>query len=310
MITKSIDVLERYEIRKTKKQKTAFISAVTAYAERQRYTVRVEEGKMGCRNIVIGDPKRADYLLTAHYDTPASIGLPNFITPCNPVVFLLWQLFILIPFFLAAFVAGLLVSFVTESEILIFWAAYITYMGLLLLMMFGPANRHTANDNTSGVVTVLETMSTMPDHLRERVCFVLFDLEEAGLVGSSSYRKAHKKETDRQMVLNLDCVGDGNEIVLFPMKSIKKNSGKMKRLQSIVGKYGSKSISIRQKGFAYYPSDQKHFPYGVGIAAFRRAKGIGLYCSRIHTWRDTVLEQTNINILRAALTSLIGAAEE
>lgn len=310
MITKSIDVLERYEIRKTKKQKTAFISAVTAYAERQRYTVRVEEGKMGCRNIVIGDPKRADYLLTAHYDTPASIGLPNFITPCNPVVFLLWQLFILIPFFLAAFVAGLLVSLVTESEILIFWAAYITYMGLLLLMMFGPANRHTANDNTSGVVTVLETMSTMPDHLRERVCFVLFDLEEAGLVGSSSYRKAHKKETDRQMVLNLDCVGDGNEIVLFPMKSLKKNSGKMKRLQSIVGKYGSKSISIRQKGFAYYPSDQKHFPYGVGIAAFRRTKGIGLYCSRIHTWRDTVLEQTNINILRAALTSLIGAAEE
>ena len=92
MITKSIDVLERYEIRKTKKQKAAFISAVTAYAERQRYTVRVEEGKMGCRNIVIGDPKRADYLLTAHYDTPASIGLPNFITPCNPVVFLLWQL--------------------------------------------------------------------------------------------------------------------------------------------------------------------------------------------------------------------------
>lgn len=310
MITKSIDVLERYEVRKTKKQKTAFISAVTAYAERQRYTVRVEEGKMGCRNIVIGDPKRADYLLTAHYDTPASIGLPNFITPCNPVVFLLWQLLILIPFFLAAFVTGLLVSFVTESEILIFWAAYITYMGLLLLMMFGPANRHTANDNTSGVVTVLETMSTMPDHLRERVCFVLFDLEEAGLVGSSSYRKAHKKETDRQMVLNLDCVGDGNEIVLFPMKSLKKNSGKMKRLQSIVGKYGSKSISIRQKGFAYYPSDQKHFPYGVGIAAFRRTKGIGLYCSRIHTWRDTVLEQTNINILRAALTSLIGAAEE
>ena len=310
MITKSMDVLEKYEIRKTKKQKTAFISAVTAYAERQRYTVRVEEGKMGCRNIVIGDPKRADYLLTAPYDTPASIGLPNFITPCNPVAFILWQLLILIPFFLAAFVAGLLVSLVTESEMLIFWTAYVTYMGLLLLMMFGPANRHTANDNTSGVVTLLETMSTMPDNLRERVCFVLFDLEEAGLVGSSSYRKAHKEETDRQMVLNLDCVGDGNEIVLFPMKALKKNDEKMKQLQRMVGKYGTKSISIRKKGFAYYPSDQKHFPNGVGIAAFRRAKGIGLYCSRIHTWQDTVLEQTNVNILRAALTSLIGAAEK
>lgn len=310
MITKPMDVLEKHEIRKTKKQKTAFISAVTSYAEHQKYTIRVEKGRMGCRNIVIGDSERADYLLTAHYDTPASIGLPNFITPCNPVAFILWQLLILIPFFLVAFLAGFIVRQITENQTLIFWAAYIAYMGMLFLMMFGPANRHTANDNTSGVITVLETMSTMPENLRDHVCFVLFDLEEAGLIGSASYRKAHKKETDRQMVLNLDCVGDGNEIVLFPMKTLRNDSGKMKQLHSITGKYGEKSISVRKKGFAYYPSDQKHFPYGVGIAAFRRAKGVGLYCSRIHTWRDTVLEQTNVNILRAALTSLIGAAEE
>jgi hypothetical protein len=310
MITQPMDVLEKYEIRKTKKQKTAFISAISSYAERQHYTVRVETGKMGCRNIVIGDPQRADYLLTAHYDTPASIGLPNFITPCNAAAFIVFQVLMLGFFFLIAFVAGLITSFITQDEGIIFAVAYFAYMGLLLLMMVGPANRHTANDNTSGVVTVLETMSTMPENLRDRVCFVLFDLEEAGLIGSASYRKTHKKETDRQMVLNLDCVGDGNEILLFPMKALKKNRIKMKKLQSITGKYGKKSISIRKQGFAYYPSDQKHFPYGVGIAAFRRAKGIGLYCGRIHTWRDTVLEQTNVNILRAALTSLIGAAEE
>ena len=84
----------------------------------------------------------------------------------------------------------------------------------------------------------------------------------------------------------------------------------MDALRDICVAYDGKSLALREKGFAYYPSDQKHFPYGVGIAAFRRAKGIGLYCSRIHTWRDTVLEQTNVNILRAALTSLIGAAEK
>ena len=32
------------------------------------------------------------------------------------------------------------------------------YWVMLLLMMVGPANKHNANDNTSGVVTVLETM--------------------------------------------------------------------------------------------------------------------------------------------------------
>jgi hypothetical protein len=71
-----------------------------------------------------------------------------------------------------------------------------------------------------------------------------------------------------------------------------------------VGHYGPKSIAVRHKGFRYYPSDQKHFPYGVGIAALRRGRA-GLYCSRIHTKKDTVLEETNVNILRAAIVSLI-----
>lgn len=310
MILKPMDVLEKYEIRKSKKQKSAFISAVTTFAQRQNYTVRVEKGSFGSRNIVIGDPGTAKYLLTAHYDTPASIGLPNFITPCNLVVFILWQLLILIPFFAAAFLAGLLVSLVTDQGALIFWAAYIAYFGLLILMMVGPANRHTANDNTSGVVTVLETMATLPENLRDRVCFVLFDLEEAGLIGSSSYRKAHKQQTDRQTVLNLDCVGDGDEIVLFPTKKLKKNQQKLAVFDRITGKFGNKSISLRKKGFSYYPSDQKQFPYGVGIAAFHRSKAVGLYCSRIHTWRDTILDQTNVNILRAALISFIGVAEK
>lgn len=309
MIETPLDVLEKYEIRKSKRQKTAFISAVTAYAQRHNYTVCVEKGSFGSRNIVIGDPESAKYLVTAHYDTPASIGLPNFITPCNLFVFILWQLLLLIPFFAAAFLAGWLVSLVTEDSLLIFWAAYIAYFGLLILLMVGPANRHTANDNTSGVVTVLEIMASMPENLRDRVCFVLFDLEEAGLVGSSSFRKKHKKTSVHQIILNLDCVGDGDEIVMFPSKKFIKNDQMMTNLCRCVGHYGDKSIAVKAKGFRYYPSDQAHFPYGVGIAAFNRGKVIGLYCSRIHTNMDTILEETNVNILRAALTSVIGGGE-
>jgi hypothetical protein len=310
MITTPMDVLANFEIRKSKKQKTAFIHATTAYAQRCGYTSAVENGKFGSRNLIFGDPEKADFLVTAHYDTPASIGLPNFITPCNPVVFILWQILILIPFFAVAFLAGLLVSLVTDNGTLIFWAAYIAYFAMLALMMFGPANRHNANDNTSGVVTVLEMMSTMPENLREKVCFVLFDLEEAGLIGSSSYRKAHKTATDRQLVLNLDCVGDGDHIVLFPNKRLKQSEPRMAMLEKLTAVCGKKSIKIHRKGFAHCPSDHKHFPYGVGVMAFHRKKGLGLYCDRIHTWRDTVLERTNVNILRAAIISMIGAAEK
>ena len=175
---------------------------------------------------------------------------------------------------------------------------------LLALMLIGPANRHNANDNTSGVVTLLEILRTLPENQRDKVCFVLFDLEEAGLIGSSSYRKAHKKATDHQLVLNLDCVGDGDHLLMFPTKALKKNRRKLTSLYKACGYFGNKSLLVHEKGFGIYPSDQMVFPYGVGICALQKGKH-GLYVSRIHTAKDTVLEITNVNILRAALTSFI-----
>lgn len=303
-----MDVLTQFPIRKTKKQKKAFREAVGTYARNLGYTVKVEKGSFGSHNLVMGDPEGAEFLVTAHYDTPARMLFPNLITPCNPVTFIAYQIFMVGMFFVAAFAAGIPVWLLTNEPRLGFLVGYLVYFGLLYLMMFGPANPSNANDNTSGVVTVLETLRTMPENQRDKVCFVLFDLEEAGLVGSASYRKAHKDATERQIVLNLDCVGDGDEIVFFPVKKLCADREKMLRLCGCVGRFGAKTISVCNKGFRTYPSDQKHFPYGVAIAAFHRKKGIGLYCAKIHTAKDTTLDQTNVNILRAALTSCISDA--
>ena len=305
MIGKPMDVLQSFPVRKTKKQKQAFRDAVQSYLKTIGYDSVIEKGSLGAKNIVIGNPETAKYLITAHYDTPARLPFPNLITPCNFLPFLGYQAVITVLIFLAALVPGLiLVQFGLPAQLASrLWL--LSLYAILALMLIGPANRNNANDNTSGVVTVLETAKSMPESYRDQVCFILFDLEEAGLLGSSAYRKAHKKQSDKQIILNLDCVGDGNEIVLFPTKQLKNDSAKMQLLRGICGKWGEKSIAIREKGFAYYPSDQKHFPFGVGIAAFRRSGCAGLYCSRIHTVKDTVLEETNVNILRAAIVSLI-----
>lgn len=305
MLNKPMDILEQFPIRKTGQQKLAFREAVVAYAREKGYAVTVEAGKRGVNNIVIGDPEKAKYLVTAHYDTPASIGLPNFITPNNPVTHFLIQFF-LVGILLAISVgAAWGVYLLTGVDELMLLSWYIVYFGLLLLMLMGPANRSNANDNTSGVVTVLEIMTTMPENLRERVCFVLFDLEERGLVGSAVYRKSHKAATETQIVLNLDCVGDGDVIQLTPIKKAKKDPQILEQLSGICGCVGKKELRLRAKGFTAGSSDHKNFPYGVGLMAFRYKKGIGLYCGRIHTWRDTVLEYTNVNLLRAAIISLI-----
>ena len=310
MIEEPMDVLNLFPIRKNKKQKQAFRDAVQSYAEILGYSVSVEKGSFGAQNVVIGNPKTARFLLTAHYDTPAGLLFPNLITPCNPVTFILYQIFVIVLFLAASVIPGVALGVALDSPELASTAAMILYWGFLVMMLVGPANKHNANDNTSGVVTVLETMANMPQELREKVCFVLFDLEEAGLIGSGSYAKAHKKEIRDQLVLNCDCCGDGDELMMFPMAKVKKDKTQMDALRGICGNFDTKSLALREKGFSYYPSDQKHFPYGVGIAAFRRSKWAGLYLGRIHTKRDTVLDENNVSFLRDRLIQLIGSAAQ
>ncbi len=303
MLQEPMGVLRQHPIRKNKKQKAAFRQNVTEYAKSLGYDVNVET-KGSNNNVVIGDPKTAKYLITAHYDTPAGMLIPNLITPCNPVTFILYQLVAVVYMFLPMILVYLLVYWIEHNHDVAFALSYLVLFADLLLIYYGPANRNNANDNTSGVVTVLETAKSMPENLRSRVCFVLFDQEELGLLGSAAYRKAHKKESNDQIILNLDCVGEGNDIILFPTAKLKKNKSMLTWLKSVQNTMGEKRIAVRDKGFSVYPSDQAKFPYGVGICALRRNK-LCCYLSRIHTNRDTILEETNVNILRACLTTLV-----
>lgn len=308
MLANPMDVLKAFPVRKSKAQKQTFRDSVQSYVWELGYESRVEKGSFGSQNLIIGDPEKAKYLITAHYDTCARLPFPNLITPCNLWTFLGYQL-IMVAFMLAIpAIPGILVGLLTQSFENGYLTWYLLFWVVFFLMFFGPANKTNANDNTSGVVTLLEIARTMPENQREKVCFVLFDLEEAGLIGSASYRKTHKAATENQVVLNLDCVGDGDHIMLFPTKKLLKNVPKLTPIYKCCGYFGKKSVLVRDKGFSTYPSDQKNFPYGVGIAAFHMGKA-GLYLSRIHTPRDTILEETNINILRAAIISMISSEQ-
>ena len=302
MLETPMDVLYQFPVRKTGKQKAAFRVALQSYAQSMGYSYREEKGRFGSRNLILGNPESASYLITAHYDTCAALPFPNLITPCNLFLFCLWQVALSAAIILLAVIAGTAAGMLTQDHPLGFWIGYLCFWMILVMIYVGPANRNNANDNTSGVVTVLEIARTLPENQRKKVCFVLFDLEEAGLIGSSCYRKKHTQEISRQLVLNFDCVGDGDCLMMFPTGRLKKDKNRMAVLETMVGKFGKKTLGIRKRGFSVYPSDQMCFPYGVGICALRKGR-LGLYLGRIHTRRDTVLENTNVNILRAAITS-------
>ena len=305
MLTTPMDVLTEFPVRKSKIQKLKFCNEIQRYMQNMGYSVTIESGSRNCRNIIIGDQQTAQYVVTAHYDTPPRMFLPNFITPCNPVIYFAYQTFVVLILLGISLGLAFGVGALFQMPQLRFPVWYFSYLGMLMLLLFGPANPNNANDNTSGIVTLLEIAKSMPQAARNKTCFILFDLEEKGLVGSRAYQKKHKSETNRQIILNLDCVGDGDEIMLFPTKKMRIRKRDLSQLERICGRFGKKSIKLHRKGVAICPSDHKNFPYAVGVMAFNRKKHIGLYCDRIHTKRDTVLDQTNVNIIRAALVTLI-----
>jgi len=63
-------------------------------------------------------------------------------------------------------------------------------------------------------------------------------------------------------------------------------------------------VEVASKG-VIYPSDQANFPVGVGVAALKTSKSGILYMDRIHTKRDTVCREENIEFLRDGAVRLL-----
>lgn len=305
-------VLTAYEVRKTKKQKEAFRAFLCRELEKLGYEPRVESGRslITSHNVVAGNPEKAKILLTAHYDTCAVLPFPNFITPRNLLVFLLYQLAVAAVIFILAIAVEVALIAAFDPPL---WVALLTVYAVLGFciwwMLAGKANRHTANDNTSGVIALLEMAAALPPEDRDGVCFVFFDNEELGLFGSSAFAAAHRRVRADTLTLNFDCVGDGDYLQFFPSRAVKQDGEAMALLESAFLSQGKKAVEI-VRGFGFYPSDQARFRRGIGVAALKKAPLIGYYMDRIHTRRDTVLEEDNVQLLCRGVLRLAGMIRE
>ena len=286
-------ILSDWQVRKTKKQKLAFIRLMQSRFPE----LRVEESQIiHNRNLVAGDLETAEFILSAHYDTCAVLPFPNFVMPKNILMTVLYSLLICIPFFLIAFGFNFLLALVTDNFMLHYWLSLILLFGLIILVFFaGIPNRHTANDNTSGVITLCELMERMPEEMQKKVLFVFFDNEENGLLGSAFFRKLHKKELNNKLILNFDCVSDGDHILLVLNKAARKKYGG--RLETAFQSTAEKTVHLEKSSSAMYPSDQAGFPMSAAVAALKKLPLLGLYLDRIHTGRDRVFDERNIEFL-------------
>lgn len=304
-------IFEKHEVRKTKKQKAAFIDFVRAICEQNDYAFSTEKGSFGAKNIIIGDPKTAKIIYTAHYDTCARTPFPNFITPKNFLIYLLYQIvvsviFMIVPVGLVTYLWSLAIDAMNVSEdirpIVMLLGFYAALIGITLLLMMGPANPHTANDNTSGVTTLLDIMTNLPEDKKTEVCFIFFDLEEMGLHGSKGFAARHKNEMKTKLLVNFDCVSDGDHILFV----LKKGARAYKNLfEKAFPSTSTMHTEVVTKG-VFYPSDQANFPMGVGVAALKKSAKTGvLYMDRIHTAKDTAYDERNISYLASGAITLL-----
>lgn len=295
------EILQQYEVRKSNKEKTRFISYMKERLARVGYKVNVEEKGMGIlksRNIVVGNLEEAQVVFTAHYDTCAVLPFPNFMAPVNTLLFWSSQILLSVLLMAVAFGATILVALLTDNAIPGGLIMLVFLYGLIFHMLFGYRNKHTANDNTSGVITITKILEKLPEEARSKVCVVYFDNEEKGLLGSSFFDKKHKKVMKEKLLINLDCVGDGKTVVALAKKKMQEDvlyNSFLDAMREAVNGYDGEFMQAKMKPLMF-GSDQAHFKKGIGVCALRKSK-LGMYVARIHTPFDTICREENLEYI-------------
>lgn len=296
-------LIDQYQVRKTYAQKTKFIDWLSSQSEQMGYDLKIEKHNK-CRNLIVGNVETADVILSAHYDTQPNFIFPIFMFFSNYPAFILSQLIPMIPFIV---LYPIFFSLTVQSGNLI----YLLFFTLLIILyafhiVGGFANKHTVNDNTSGVATLLTTMRTLDPKDRDKVCFVFFDLEEVGLVGSGLFKKQHKEVMKQKPLINFDCVANGNEILFVSKKSFINS-------QNYSDFVASADVMLKPAKFKralthIYTSDQIIFNNSVGVVAAKKIPILGYYLDRIHTRYDTIFQYENIidlsNMMREFVAKL------
>ena len=298
-------ILQEYEIRKSNKEKQRFIDYIKLRLGKAGYDaesdITIEEKGKGIfksRNIVVGNPSKAKILIGAHYDTCAMLPFPNFMSPTNPVLFILMQMVLVIVLLAMDLAVGIIAMFFTQNGEIAYVASLVFLWVLIVHMLIGYRNSHTANDNTSGTIVLTQFLETLPKEDRDKVCVVYFDNEEKGLLGSSFFYKKHKKEVKDKLFINMDCVGDGKEVLFLLKKNARKDADCNCMLEVLKECENEHDVEllIRNMKPMMFPSDQIHFSKGIGVCAVKKSP-IGRYVARIHTPFDTICREENINYI-------------
>ena len=283
--------LTLYQERMHSKSKSKFRDYLQTKAREVNLNYQIIPKSWFSKNVIIGNLETAEYIFSAHYDTPPR--MPFFLVS-NVVVY---NIIIL------AFLLG-----VIGATVWLDIPVIISFIALLLVFGYNfgfPAisNKYNFNDNTSGVLTLLYLMKKLKN---SKIVFVFFDNEEKGLFGSLGLaRYLHKKKLDFRIKkhINFDCVGVGN---VFGLDHFNRPQ-LANRIKAIFDQLQIKDYECEvRKAKAFELSDHLAFARNthVGIFALKRIKN-KLVINNIHSHRDRQIDLNNILVLGKLMETLV-----
>ena len=304
--------ITEHPTRTKKKTKEAFIQRTKESFGELGYTeqeMMEHKSFFGGRNLIIGPPD-ADYIFTAHYDTPGRNGW--LVLPFSKVLGMSISSMIgAIMLFVIIFGLGFITGFINvnvETYTMILDILPILAIIVVLPLLFAVKNPHNHNDNTSGCIGVYNVATIIQGHpeLRKRSAFILFDNEEVGLFGSTAVAKWRKKNYPNKknsLVINMDCIADGDLLIVASRgKSIVK--GEREKLAQFLLGEGFEALQ-KNSSILGYLSDHANFSKGIMLSFARRSRLGGLYLPNIHTARDRVWDLEQIDKLSESVVGYV-----
>ncbi len=291
-------IISEYGVRFFPKQKKRFREYIIEEMKKLGWDSNIIKG-----NIVIGDVKKADYIFTAHYDTPGKIPayIRFFFKLFGNTSFILLFLVMLILYIAYVTIIAIIINSYAIGKILIYLPIIFIYFGLFI------PNKNNYTDNTSGVLTLLNLAQeiSIKNIDKDKVAFVFFNNEEWGLLGSAEMKK-HWKENKINLsgkrIINFDCVGNGDTILITHGKNDKLAKAIKEKLETC------NTYNVKTFRYKILPlSDDFNFrdKNAAGIIFCKKAKiGTGFYIPDVHSSKDVILDLNNIELLTNVIIGL------
>lgn len=294
MTSISQQILANHQVRNTDKQKEDFRD----FMKDKFPKIIVEpESDSSTHNLVLGNIETAKAIFAAHYDTPRCQLRSTLSFPRNYRLTLAYRIIRAILDTAAMLLSSTLIYLYTNNLFLSILCLLAVFAIMLAAFYTGLyPNPRNANDNSSGVIALIELYASLNDYEKSQFAFVFFDNEERKFLGSKLFKELHPNiNLDHKLLINFDCISDGNHVLIVLNNNA--NTFYRKEFEQCFTSDIDREIHIEERRKkVHIESDHDSFGTGVGITVLRK-KGDLLYQSRIHTARDTVFEYENIEHL-------------